>query len=395
MTKASIFQNQVSVATWNIASVNNNPFEYWITYPDETYNEFMLAVEKILNDPKEDLFLHEIFTDVMFEELKCKLGDPNSIQIYQVEEWWKNNYRNRMAIFGFLKDKILGEKRLVSMPDRITNTVQLEGGKKLTRPTVINAYDGPLLLSVDVWWSEWKRFMFETPVAVHGGDARGSPGPVYKLIGPIHRNKYPAITLSEQAISAPLQLLCLAAADAILVHIANRAAPASWEGIRRRLCSALIHGRDARACDILHRSYASSHIIFLQEVSSSFVRAADAHAALSASHALLLPTAFDGARDQNSAVLVHRCRFRADTCADVTRRVLDCVAGDFLAPGDLFAASVADAAGRRWLLVSFHGDGNGLSTRPALAGLHAACQVRRRRRRPRFSDRRACREGWR
>ena len=69
--------------------------------------------------------------------------------------------------------------------------------------------------------------------------------------------------------------------------------------------------------------------------------------------------------------------------------------GRFVEAGDLLAVAARDAAGRRWLLVSFHGDGNGLSTRPALAGLHAACQVRRRRRRPRFSDRRACREGWR
>ena len=395
MLKAGTFQNQMSVATWNIASINNNPFEYWITYPDETYNEFMLAVEKILNESSEDLFVHEIFTDTMFEDLRHELCDIYVSELSQVEEWWKNNYRNRKAIFGFLKDKSLGEKRLISMPDRITNTIQLEGGEKLTRPTVINAYSGPPLISIDVWWSEWKRFMFETPVAVHSRDATVSPGPIYKLIGPIHRNKYPAITASEQAISAPLQLLCLAAADAILVHVVNRAAPATWEGIRRRLCDALIHGRDARACEILHCSYASSHIIFLQEMSSSFVRVAHTHAALSASHALLLPNAFDGARDQNSAVLVHRGRFRADTCADVTRRVLDCVAGDFLAPGDLFAASVADAAGRRWLLVAFHGDGNGLSTRPALAGLHAACQARRRRRRPRFSDHRARREGWR
>ena len=26
------------VATWNIAAINNNPFEYWITHDDADYN---------------------------------------------------------------------------------------------------------------------------------------------------------------------------------------------------------------------------------------------------------------------------------------------------------------------------------------------------------------------
>ena len=43
--------------------------------------------------------------------------------------------------------------------------------------------------------------------------------------------------------------------------------------------------------------------------------------------------------------------------------------GGRLAPGDLLAVSCADAAGRRWLLASFHGDSCGRSARPALAAL--------------------------
>ena len=31
------------VATWNIAAINNNPFEYWITHDDADYN--MLAAK--------------------------------------------------------------------------------------------------------------------------------------------------------------------------------------------------------------------------------------------------------------------------------------------------------------------------------------------------------------
>lgn len=44
---------------------------------------------------------------------------------------------------------------------------------------------------------------------------------VCNLIEPILHSKYPAITLEEQAISIPLQILCLAIFDSILVHMLN------------------------------------------------------------------------------------------------------------------------------------------------------------------------------
>ena len=36
---------------------------------------------------------------------------------------WETEYKNRYAIAGFLKDKAIGSKRLISMPDRISNTI--------------------------------------------------------------------------------------------------------------------------------------------------------------------------------------------------------------------------------------------------------------------------------
>jgi hypothetical protein len=47
------------------------------------------------------------------------------------------------------------------------------------------------------------------------------------------------ITDREQAISIFLQVLCLAITDEILVHIANRAAPSTWETIRQSLLAIL------------------------------------------------------------------------------------------------------------------------------------------------------------
>ena len=55
----------------------------------------------------------------------------------------------------------------------------------------------------------------------------------------------------------------------------------------------------------------------------------------------------------------------------VTRlwQVASHLVGTFLAPGDLFAVSIRDLNGVWWLLASFHGDSNGLSTQPAMSAL--------------------------
>ena len=46
-----------------------------------------------------------------------------------VERMWLNDYSQRRIISTFLKDVSIGEKRLTSMPDRVTNTINLAGGE--------------------------------------------------------------------------------------------------------------------------------------------------------------------------------------------------------------------------------------------------------------------------
>ena len=65
--------HQLKAATWNIAAVNNNPFEYWVTYPDEAYNDFMLRVENVISKQNE-LLVSQIFTEsILFLELVQEL----------------------------------------------------------------------------------------------------------------------------------------------------------------------------------------------------------------------------------------------------------------------------------------------------------------------------------
>ena len=320
------------------------------------------------------MVIHSIFTDKMFAELQAEMQNQDISGLAELEQFWIDDYRQRMAIRGFLKDKTIGMKRLSSMPDRITNTINLHDGGRYTRPTAINSYNRGSLDSVDAWWALWKEFMFHTSVEVCAG-GRKAKGPelVCRLISSIPRSKYPAITEEEQAISVPLQILCLAILDAIFVHMLNVVQP-RWEDVRRELCDALIANKAPRVCAIIARSYADMDVVFLQEAAAVFATHALATPALLAKYALLSPHDLDGKRDQNSLILADRRRFRAATAVPLTREVQAAVRGAALAPGDLVAVSVEDAAGRRWLLASFHGDSGGLATRPALRALDAVAR---------------------
>ncbi len=146
---------KLSIATWNIAAINNNPFEYWITFPDEIYNKFMFGVEQFLSMPSEDFRVNTAFTEAMFSELLDLLEDCKFAGLERLKSRWIEDLSQRRAITDFLKDKSIGDKRLTSMPDRTTNTILLSDGSRIMRPSVINAYDGCLLTSAEVWWTEW------------------------------------------------------------------------------------------------------------------------------------------------------------------------------------------------------------------------------------------------
>ncbi len=129
------------VATWNIAAVNNNPFEYWITHQSDEYAQLMNDVQAFIDDPRNrDFQVCEVLTDEMYAELRSELQAQGFSGLEGLDRVWKNDYRTRKAVDGFLKDKIIGSKRLVSMPDRITNTINSDG-RVICRPSVISGYE--------------------------------------------------------------------------------------------------------------------------------------------------------------------------------------------------------------------------------------------------------------
>lgn len=238
-------------------------FEYWITPDDDEYNKLMADVQEFVDMPgARDVMVKDVFSQEQFDDLKALMltegwevagTEARWNDDFQVkgrlglstdawgwcgasgggsprarEAQWRSAYpappspQSRHIISGFLKDASLGEKRLASMPDRVTNTINTGDQGVLCRPTVINCYDGDLGSSPK-WWAQWKSFMFSKQLLLADGSTQ-TTRPV-KMLQPIKRSKYPALTVEEEAMSLPLQTLSQAIFDSILVHIVNTVSP--------------------------------------------------------------------------------------------------------------------------------------------------------------------------
>merc|ERR1719343_1476403 len=158
---------KLAVTTWNIAAINNNPFEYWITYKENPeYEKLMINIEQFLENPGDkDVAVKDVFTEQMFAEPDKRLTGVGWVS---VRSYWESDFQNRKIVSGFMKDPLLGSKRLASMPDRITNTINVEGGEgQVFRPTVINMYEGDLS-TLNQWWKAWEKFMFDDKLKIKG-----------------------------------------------------------------------------------------------------------------------------------------------------------------------------------------------------------------------------------
>jgi hypothetical protein len=168
------------------------PFEYWITYDeDPEYQNIMDNIEKFIETPGEkDIPVNRVFTDKMFDSLEKRM---DAISWPSVRSYWEKDYSTRLIISGFLKNKELGSKRLASMPDRFTNTINVAGSAEpVCRPTVINMYDGDLS-TTDMWYTNWEKFMFDDALTIKGKDGEMTKKP-YELLKKIPKVKYPDIT---------------------------------------------------------------------------------------------------------------------------------------------------------------------------------------------------------
>jgi len=358
------------LATWNIAAINNNPFEYWITYDENpNYGKLMKDVETFIVNPGElDILVQDVFTDDMFQQLKAEMSAVGWDGVDEVEKLWESEYKNRKIVTEYLQDKTIGAKRLASMPDRVTNTINLADGGQVYRPTCINMYEGDLD-NMEQWYSAWLEFMFHTTVDIRTKKGQELKS-VHDLLLPIKRAKYPAVTEMEESICIPLQTLCGAVFDAILVHMLNTLAPSVWMPIKLELGNKLNKQKQQRTLEILEQSYVDSDIIFLQEVSAVFTDSF-AQSTLPQNFVLKCPDKLDGKRDQNSMILLHKDKF--SNFEEVTDIVLEFAESKIgTGDGDFFAVTCTASDGTNLLVASFHGDTNGLQTIPVTTALTRA-----------------------
>lgn len=364
---------ELRCATWNIAAVNNNPFEYWVTHSDEGYNTLMGDVESFIVDPgARDVPVSVVFTPAMWTELRALMSAQGWEGLDEVEARWHSDFSQRRIISGFMKDKGLGDKRLASMPDRVTNSIDTLDQGVVNRPSVISCFAGDMS-TPEKWWEEWKRFMFATPLRVA---AKGGPASVLPcaMLTRIKRAKYPAVEEAEEAISIPLQTLCQAIFDAILLHIVGSASGGGgWQELKQGMLTALYSKKDANTLSILETSYADADVVFVQEATMAFADRVEAHA-LGRRYAVLRPAAPSPA-NQNSLILLSRARWDAAGARDLSGGAMGQLGGQPVSPGDLLLVSADDARGGRYLLASFHGDTNGLASLAVLRAVHAAAQA--------------------
>jgi hypothetical protein len=93
---------RLAVTTWNIAAINNNPFEYWITYPQNPeYEKLMINIEQFLESPGDkDVAVKQVFTEEMFTKLDSRL---TGVGWTSVRSYWEEDFRDRKIISGFMK----------------------------------------------------------------------------------------------------------------------------------------------------------------------------------------------------------------------------------------------------------------------------------------------------
>lgn len=352
----------LTALTWNVAAINNNPFEYWITNDDPKYNELMKSVSGFIEQPgAHDILVKDVVSDKMFEELAAKMTKVGWAGVNETRHYWQSDYKNRKIISGFVKDSMLGKKRLASMPDRVTNTIHTTSDQNVMRPTVINCFEGDLS-TTKIWWNRWIDFYFDQAITVskHGAPVTTK---IYQMIADIKKAKYPDITTEEEAVSKPLQTMSLAIFDAILVHMMNTIGKDTWQGLRSDICQKLNKKKNDRTVEILQTTYGSTDIQFLQEMAGNFLSFATTRP-IAQMYDIYQSASMDTERDQNSFILLRKGRF--GEVVEVTDKVLAYYeaqnAGAKLpvVNGDLLVVTAVDLVSQaKYLLASFHGDTNG------------------------------------
>eukprot|EP01084_Bolivina_argentea_P298681 514746_1 len=138
-------ESGLNVMTWNIAGINNNPWEYYVSIDDKNYNTLMENIEQFLTNKGKNIqvgnvlnqidkdFFAKISKLIQDKEILTEQKDNNFDSVLKNDV---NKYLN-MNVCDFLSNKFIGEYRLISWPDRLLNTIDNDksGDNYIYRPT--------------------------------------------------------------------------------------------------------------------------------------------------------------------------------------------------------------------------------------------------------------------
>ena len=86
-----------SVASWNVAAINNNPWEYYMDHPNPQYDEIMAGVEALVSAPgAADVAVSAVFTDAMAASLAAAMrgaGLEEAAVAYAEAAWLGERHR--------------------------------------------------------------------------------------------------------------------------------------------------------------------------------------------------------------------------------------------------------------------------------------------------------------
>ncbi len=160
----------IRVSSWNVAAINDNPFEYYVTIDSsangntnvkqKNYERTMEEIdEKLINADRhaikvKDIVSREMLLDARREILKTL--DWTESECDLAIEFFTQHFAERKILSDFLLDADIGAKRLCSMPDRLTTKVSSEK----CRPCVTTSYSDVAVLSDDSKWWRWSRWFW-------------------------------------------------------------------------------------------------------------------------------------------------------------------------------------------------------------------------------------------
>jgi len=383
--------------SWNIASVNNNPFEYWADFGAE-YKKMLDKTGKWIDEHGKNT-VGSIFTDELYQQLKTEMVQSGGYEEsdFQTKEAAPNDektkgpwdkLKNRTVVGQFLKapkfetDEKTGKKtccedslplagRAISLPDRLTNTIVSEGkeGKSL-RPAVINGYEERDLSKTTgtEWLQLWSDYMFKEPGFGKKVGGRLKDEFSYHGIQEDEKGKY----------SRPLQLMYLAAFDWVTIQMMNDIQKEmrgpeegktafSWWDERKKAYQVQCAEKPQRTVEVLERLLqdADADVGFVQEAGKAFVQ--EWGKKKSRSFSLLQPETLG---KQSSVILVHNERFKKGVRIDITVPNLKPKQEGAVKQGLLaYQVEGMESPPKKYLLVSFHGDSDGLLTTPVVKGL--------------------------